>query len=377
MTRSSSATTASARSTERRANDAEDTLTTYSDSQLIYHESYYPEPVPLQRPCTQKNNFNGKSLRCTVVQITNLASNQEYEYTLDVHFNARKITTISGRLQKLTPKASGTSPDDGAATFPIHSPFELTFEFSGRPVQQRLTRSLSFWKRKEQQGANADAQKPTVYARLRLLSGDCVDAFGIDHMQRYTFTQPLEQELPLNLEMLVKYDYVDVPRETTSLSCATKVIPGKTASIATALQACAAGDYLTILERGKGFPYWRRYWARMEGDTISLYDFTYHDQKDARGYLPLSTLKAVSQPSDEDLENVCYSRSTGLTIRLQEKSAALLSPVRLEPDEAVHGKVHLFADTPRAAEYWRLTLALYEDYQSETTEDNIDLRYVW
>lgn len=134
----------------------------------------------------------------------------------------------------------------------------------------------------------------------------------------------------------------------------------------------------------------------MEGDTISLYDFTYHvsivlstvrvcmlifidkqDQKKARGYLPLSTLKAVSQPSDEDLENVCYSRSTGLTIRLQEKSAALLSPVRLEPDEAVHGKVHLFADTPRTAEYWRLTLALYEDYQSESTEDNIDLRYVW
>lgn len=73
-------------------------------------------------------------------------------------------------------------------------------------------------------------------------------------MQRYTFTQPLDQELPLNLEMLVKYDYVDLPKDKVSQSCATKIAPGKTASIATALQACAAGDYLTILERGKGFP---------------------------------------------------------------------------------------------------------------------------
>lgn len=49
ITPSSSVTSAAAGPVACRDNDVEDAVTTYSDSQLIYHESYYPEPATLPR----------------------------------------------------------------------------------------------------------------------------------------------------------------------------------------------------------------------------------------------------------------------------------------------------------------------------------------
>lgn len=91
-------------------------------------------------------------------------------------------------------------------------------------------------------------------------------------------------------------------------------------------------------------------------------------------------LQAVVKPSVDDCESVGIARKTGILLQFDRSAAILTEPVRLDCDEGLEGKAYLYGDCEQNTIHWRRALSAYitnEENKNKTTEDGVDLRFLW
>ncbi|GAA5815368.1 hypothetical protein MFLAVUS_008875 [Mucor flavus] len=296
--------------------------------------------------------------------------------------------------------SSADRPQEEALAFEVEEPFSLNFIVAARHTNTVIREGLAkigIWP--------MTPAKPTDQQELPIAGFTCLNFENkldiLDQgVSRFRLTKPIDKSSNrwLNIELLIDikveevlpavvhrfpWSYTTHPYSAASYQSSEEDIVSDPRELAISQKHCKQGDFLTLYTRGMAHPTWKRYWVTMEENQLVLHDFTYKvcsETKEPISIIPLIPLQAVSKPSVEDCENVGIARKTGILLQFDRNAAILTEPVRLESDEGLDGKAYVFGDSEKNTIHWRRALSAYitdDDNKNKTTEEGIDLRFLW
>ncbi|GAA5800363.1 hypothetical protein HPULCUR_005792 [Helicostylum pulchrum] len=307
------------------------------------------------------------------------------------------MATKRGILRKVEKNVSADRPQEEALAFEVEEPFSLNFIVAARHTNTVIREGLAkigIWPMAP--AKPADQQELPIAGFTCLNFENKLDILD-QGVSRFRLTKPIDKSSNrwLNIELLIDikveevlpavvhrfpWSYTTHPYSAASYQSSEEDIVSDPRELAISQKHCKQGDFLTLYTRGMAHPTWKRYWVTMEENQLVLHDFTYKETKEPISIIPLIPLQAVSKPSVEDCENVGIARKTGILLQFDRSVAILTEPVRLESDEGLDGKAYVFGDSEKNTIHWRRALSAYitdDDNKNKTTEEGIDLRFLW
>ncbi|CAO3693060.1 unnamed protein product [Rhizopus stolonifer] len=335
-------------------------------------------------------------MHCRVMQIINVGSDRDCEYTLFVYHNGVEQSMQRGSMHKIDNNLSADRPQEDSIRLEVQEPFSLTFAVAARYTNTRLRDGLAKIGvlPTSSKTTTATDLPPTGYSVLSFENKQNIKHHGIS---RFKLTKTEERKGFLkwfNIELVVdikiveevppiiqKYPWAHKLTESHSIEYGEQdceIISNPT-QVKLSQQYCQTGDFLTIYTRGMAHPAWKRYWVSLEGTRLVLYDFTHKTSKEPLDTLSLMPLQRVNKPSIDDCENVGIARKIGITLQFDRLKAVLSEDVHFDDGEVLEGKAFIYCDGEESAVHWRRALTAYAASfeMSDENEASVDLRFLW
>lgn len=282
-------------------------------------------------------SFQKMILHCRILQVTNLASSKNYEYTMNMRVTDNPTQTHTGMIKRVAKGISAAHPR-AALSFNVQGRFQLECDLHIKPNSSAniVNRIKSFTSKTNlsntAEGMNdQENDDQFIKGQLVLDSGDePLSSFANKGIGRYSIQTSTDLALELTMAFWLEVNKDDIIEGSDEEEVSTPIDQD-------ILRYCEAGDYLTFYVKGEFYPMWARYWVCYKNGQLVL-------KLNERGGDPVETLSLKHlthvnvNPSDDIQEEIFLGKKYGMVLTFGKST------------------MYLFGDNCKSVRFWKCLL---------------------
>ncbi|OAD02582.1 hypothetical protein MUCCIDRAFT_111972 [Mucor lusitanicus CBS 277.49] len=295
------------------------------------------------------------TLHCRILQVTNVGSAKNYQYTMNMRVTNNQTQTHTGVMKRVAKGISAAHPR-AALSFNVQGRFQVECDLCIKPFSSNsiVNRLKSFRSRLDLADHEEDEEQEEIVhqGQLVLDSGaDPLSSFANKGIERYS----IQTSTSVALELTIAFWLEEADKQQEQDETDSEEEELYTPIDQDVLRYCQAGDYLTFYVKSDTHPSWNRYWVTYQSNQLVL---RLNERGAPVDKFHLKGLNHVDiNPSDDIKEEIYLGKKHGIVLTFGGNH------------------VYLFCDHFQSVRFWK---CLLEQHASNAMCSNRNQqKYLW